>query len=78
MWRMTTGRSASLTLSLGSFLLGLGVALLVWASTELRGGLAAVPSHWWSGLPLVVCVVGLMMVAAALMRLRSADPGEGL
>ncbi|MDH5223907.1 MAG: hypothetical protein OEW66_00865 [Actinomycetota bacterium] len=77
MW-VRPGRSSLLPsllmLSVGSFLAGLGVALLAWASTELRGGLADVASHWWSGLALAVCIVGLGMVVVVLSSIRSADP----
>ena len=44
-----------------------GAAATAWSATELQGGPAELPNHWWSGAALVVLGLG---AAASLLAWR--------
>jgi hypothetical protein len=44
-----------------------GAAATAWAATELQGGAAELPNHWWSGAAIVVLGLG---AAASLVAWR--------
>ncbi|MDQ4070088.1 MAG: hypothetical protein M3203_11540, partial [Actinomycetota bacterium] len=42
-------------------LVAVGGVAVTWAVTELQGGIAELPSHWWSGLATVPLLAGLAL-----------------
>jgi cytochrome bd-type quinol oxidase subunit 2 len=52
--------------------LAAGVALTAWAVTELRGGIAELPNHWWSSASALLLVLGATATVAAWRSRRAA------
>ncbi|HXV33005.1 MAG TPA: hypothetical protein VD769_03260 [Gaiellaceae bacterium] len=48
-----------------------GLALTAWTTTELQGGIAELPSHWWSSAAALLLVLGATATVLAWRPRRS-------
>ncbi|MGI8926473.1 MAG: hypothetical protein ACR2HN_07485 [Tepidiformaceae bacterium] len=58
-------------------LIAAGVGGGVWSASQLAGGAADIPGHWWSALASAPLAAGLALAAAAASRGRFPLPHRG-
>jgi hypothetical protein len=51
--------------------IALGLAGVAWASSELTGGVADIPGHWWSSLTLLPFFLAVIPAVLAARRAKT-------